>query len=163
MSRQMLSAMSGSLSKRYLSALASACGMLSRDIGFSWNSIFASLRSIRRAEHTEQFRDRVEEAIHHPLLQRNNRIIGDRDALRADFGAAFGDVAEPDHEIAPQLRDAVPRVQRMHFQRRRVHQKARAYELSVHLVVPQHVADVLAQVALDTLAELMKTVRVLMG
>ena len=54
-----------------------------------------------------------------------------------------------------QLRDAVLGVQRVHLQRRRVDQEARADELVVLVVVAQHVADVLAQEALDALAELL--------
>ena len=38
---------------------------------------------------------RVEELVDHALLQRNDRVVGDPDALRADLSAALGDVAHP--------------------------------------------------------------------
>jgi len=50
----------------------------------------------------------------------------------------------------------VPGVQRMHFELGDPHQEARAGEcLLVLLVIADHVADVLAQEALDALAELL--------
>ena len=59
-----------------------------------------------------------------------------------------------------QIADAVLGVERMHLQRGRVDQEARADELLVHVVVAQDVADVLAQEALDALAELLHAVDV---
>src|SRR4051794_41951166 len=40
--------------------------------------------------------DRVVLAVHHPLLHRDDRVVGDVDALRAHLGAALGDVAHPE-------------------------------------------------------------------
>src|SRR4051794_41679425 len=50
--------------------------------------------------------DRVVLAVHHPLLHRDDRVVGDVDALRAHLGAALGDVAHPEPgrvlgELAP--------------------------------------------------------------
>ena len=61
-----------------------------------------------------------------------------------------------------QLGDAVLGVERVHLQRGDVDQEARADELVVLVVVAQHVADVLAQEALDALAELLHAVDVLL-
>ena len=57
-------------------------------------------------------------------------------------------------------RDAVLGVERVHLERRRVHEEARADELVVLVVVAQHVADVLAEEALDALAEFLHAIDV---
>ncbi len=59
-----------------------------------------------------------------------------------------------------QIAHAVGGIERIHLQRGRIHQEARADELVVHVVVAQDVADVLAQEALDALAELLHAVHV---
>ena len=51
-------------------------------------------------------------------------------------------------------------VERMHLERRRVDEEARADELVVLVVIAQHVADVLAEEALDALAELLHAIDV---
>ena len=61
---------------------------------------------------------------------------------------------------ALQIAGAMLGVERMHLERRRVHQMARADELVEHLVIAQHVADVLAQKALDALPELLHALHV---
>src|SRR2546425_235372 len=48
------------------------------------------------AELTQQPHDGIEELVGHPLLERDDRVVGDVDVLRADLGAALGDVAQPD-------------------------------------------------------------------
>jgi hypothetical protein len=53
----------------------------------------------------------------------------------------------------------VGRVERVHLERGDVGEEARADELLVLVVFAQHVAHVLAQEALDALAELLHTVR----
>ena len=62
-----------------------------------------------------------------------------------------------------QVRDPVLDVERMHLQRGRVNQEPRADEGVMELVVAQHVADVLAQEALDTLPEFLDPVHVRLG
>src|ERR687891_917087 len=96
------------------------------------------------AEDLYQFSQRIEKLIDHPLLERDDRIIRDRDVLRADLGAAFGDVAVANPVSAVKLLYPVFNVQRVHFQRRYVHQEARPDEILVKMMVPQHMADVLA-------------------
>ena len=56
--------------------------------------------------------------------------------------------------------DAILRIERMHFERRGVDQKARADELLVLVMLAQNVAHVLAQEALDALAEFLHAVHV---
>src|SRR4029079_12172132 len=103
----------------------------------------------------EEARDRVEVPVDHPLFPRNDGVVRDGDALRTDLRAALRDVAVADPVRLAQLGDAVLGVQRVHLQRRRVDQEARPDELLVLVVVAKHVADVLAQEALDALAELL--------
>jgi hypothetical protein len=45
------------------------------------------------AKHAKQFRKRIEEPIHHALLKRNDRVVGNRNTLRANLSAALGDIA----------------------------------------------------------------------
>ena len=61
-----------------------------------------------------------------------------------------------------ELRHAVLGVERVHLERRAVDEEPRADELVVHVVVAQHVADVLAQEALDALAEFLHAVDVVL-
>src|SRR5215210_6982493 len=145
-SRQMLSAELGSLMTRYRSAFCRAAGMASLVMGLG-SSIVMSRESRFPAEKLHQFSQRIKELIHHPLLERNDRIIRDRDMLRTDLGAALGDVAEADSVSCAQLWYSILHVQRVHLQRRHVHQEAGPDEILVEMVVPQHMADVLAEEA----------------
>ncbi len=86
----------------------------------------------------------IEELVHHSLLQWDDRIFGDRNRLRAHLAAAGGDVAIPDVVLLLQIAHPVFGIQRMHLQRRCVDEEARADKLVVLVMVPQHVADVLA-------------------
>src|SRR5262245_60360219 len=123
--------------------------MLSGEIGF--NTYIVSPRS----ENVEQLLNRVEEAIHYPLLERDDGVLGNRDELGANLTAARSDVAVPDIVLTLQVRNAVFGIQRVHLERRGVDQEARADELIVLMVVTQYVAHILTQKALDALAELL--------
>src|SRR5262245_25333755 len=116
--------------------------------------------SAPRPQDAEEALQRVVEAVGHPLLERDDRIVRDRDALRAGARAALGDVAVADAVRGLQVRQPVLDVERVHLQGRRLHQVAGADEAFVQLVVPQDVADVLAEEALDALAELLHAVHV---
>src|SRR6185503_19783151 len=119
-------------------------------------------------------RDRVVLAIDHALLQRDDAVVGDADVLGADLGAAPRDVAQARAELLADLGDAVVGVERVHLQAGQPDHEARAVErpgggaagagrlgLERGLVaVAQDVADVLAQEALDALAELLHPVDV---
>src|SRR5213593_3810233 len=45
--------------------------------------------------------NRIVEAVHDTLLQRNYGVVGDADALRTDLRAAAGNVAHPGTQFAP--------------------------------------------------------------
>src|SRR5947209_2102684 len=159
-SRQMLSASCGSLSRRYRSALATARGIAAVLIGLSSNMA----RSFSSgAEEPEEPDERIVHPIDDPLLEGDDGIVGDVDVFRTDPGTAFGDVAEPDPLRFLQLRDAVLGIERVHLQRRHVGEEARPDESLVQLVLAEHVADVLAEIALDALAELLHTLDVGLG
>ena len=49
------------------------------------------------------------------FLQRDDRIIRDRDVFRADFSTTFCDVAVADSEFILQLIDTVLRIERVHL------------------------------------------------
>ena len=57
----------------------------------------------------KQLRQRIEKPVHNPLLQRNDRIVGDGDILRTNLGAALGDVAIADAVLSCANRPADPR------------------------------------------------------
>src|SRR5664279_5218176 len=101
--------------------------------------------------------DRVVLAVDHAFLHRDDRVVGDLDALRTDLGAALGDVAHPDALLRlGELPPIGPRIQWMHVQLGGPDEEARPGERSlVVLVIPRDVADVLAQETLDALAELL--------
>src|SRR3990170_2520443 len=102
---------------------------------------------------------RVVVAVGYAFLERDDGVVRDVDVLRTDLGAALRDVAVADaRRFAYQLR-AVDGIQRVHLQLRQPHQEARPEEARLVLrVVPDHVADVLAEEALDALAELLAAV-----
>src|SRR3954471_14588592 len=98
---------------------------------------------------------RVVLAVNHPLLHRDQRVVGDLDVLRADLGAALGDVAEAQEVLLLGDVSAFGLVQRVHVQLGHPHQEPRPGEgLLVLVVVTHDVAGVVAQEALDALAEL---------
>src|ERR1700674_4448700 len=106
------------------------------------------------AQPPERRPDGVEVDIVHALLQRNDCIVRDLDVLRTHLRAALCDVAVTDTGFAFQQGSPVERVLRMHFQPRDPDHEPRTVENALRVVVAQHVADVLAQKALDALAEL---------
>src|SRR4029077_12132893 len=106
---------------------------------------------------------RIEEAVDDALLERDDGVVGNRDVFRTNFRTALGDVAETDAELLSQIFHAIAYIQRMHFERRRIHQKSRADELLVHLMVAQDVADILTEIALDALAKLLHPIDILLG
>ncbi|CAM5408547.1 hypothetical protein STENM223S_09196 [Streptomyces tendae] len=111
---------------------------------------------------------RVVLAVHGPFLQRDQRVVRDPDPLGTDLGAALGDVAVAEAVVVLGGAGAVQAgvtggVQRVHVQLGDAHEEARAREGGlVLLVVAHHVAGVLAQEALDALAELLRAVHVLL-
>lgn len=95
-----------------------------------------------------------------PFLQRNDAVICDVDVFWADLGAASGDIAHTGAKLLFDLWDTVGAVERMHLETGEPDHEARAYKLIFLLVVTQHMADVLAQIALDALAKLLDAIDV---
>src|SRR5688572_15793692 len=151
-SRQMLSASAGSLSSRYRSALAMARATVSGERVLSSNSMRTSGL---RAKHAQELHNRVVQTVDDALFQRDDRVVGNRDALRADLRAAFRDVAIADAMRILELPGAIARVEGMHLESGGVHEMPRADELLEHLMFAQHVTDILAEKTLDALAELL--------
>jgi len=119
----------------------------------------SALRSLS-SEYLHQPRDRIVKFIDDALFEWNDSIVGDRDMLGANFGAAFCYVAVTDAEIFAQLSDAVFGVERVHFERRDVDEKTRADKFVVHFMIAQHMADVLTQKTFDALAKFLHAVDV---
>src|SRR5436305_509486 len=133
MSRQMLSASSGSLSRRYRWAFSSAAGMASRDSGLS-SYIGGLLRSDLFPEDAQEPLQRIVELVDHPLLQRDDGVVGDGDPLGADLGAVLGDVAVADPLGVLEVPQPVLDVERVHLQRGGVDQQPGADEPVVQVV-----------------------------
>src|SRR5439155_9247432 len=108
-------------------------------------------------------RERVVTAVDEPLLERDDRIVGDRDPLGTHLAAAFGDVAQADARLVGEHLRAVESVQRVHLERRHPHHEPGPEVAALEIVLAQHVADVLAEEALDALAELGDAVDVLLA
>src|SRR5438552_4338853 len=114
-------------------------------------------------DHPKELLHGVVEPVHHPFLERDDGVVGDGDPLRAHLRAALRDVAVADPVRVAERREPVLDVEGMHLQRGHVHEEARAYEALVQTMVPQHVTDVLAEEALDALAEFLDAVHVGLG
>src|SRR5262249_45178225 len=119
--------------------------------------------SLLAGDLAEEPQDRVVVPVDHALLERDDAVVGDVDVLRADLGAALGDVAEADPGHVADHLPTVEGVQRVHLQFGQPDEEAGAGEaLLLLVVVPDDVADVLAEEALDALPELLPAVDVLL-
>jgi len=76
------------------------------------------------------------------------------DIFRTNLAATFCDIAEANAVSFPQFFDSVLGVERMHFERSDMDQKARTDELVMLAVVAQDMANVLAKEAFDAFPEL---------
>src|SRR5882724_4123360 len=107
--------------------------------------------------------DRVVLLGHHPFFEGNQSIIRDVDVLGADLGAALGDVAVAEAGLGLSEVEAVIGVERMHLELGDAHEIARSREGGLVLrVIADDVADVLAEEALDALAEFLAALDVLL-
>ncbi len=88
------------------------------------------------------------------------RVVGDLNAFRTNFGAAFGDVAITDSLRCSQFLDPVLGVERMHFQRGDVNQKSRADEFVVLAMVAQNMTNILAKKTLDAFSKFLDAIDV---
>src|SRR5438874_4451759 len=140
----------------------------SRSSALAWYSwIFTRDRSrellLLGAELSQQPDDGIEEFVSHPLLERDDPVVGDVDVLGTDLGAALGDVAEADAGRVLDVGRAVHRVERVHVEAGQLDEEARPRERAlVLLVIADHVTHVLAQEALDALVELLDAIDVLL-
>src|SRR5439155_1114235 len=102
-------------------------------------------------------------AVGHPLLERDDPVVGDVDVLGAHLGAALRDVAEAHAGLLPHELRPIAGVERVHVEAGQLDEEARPREiLLLLLVVADDVADVLAQEALDALVELLDAIDVLL-
>src|SRR5262245_59458972 len=127
----------------------------------------SNLRSCRpqsgtAGNHSKQPRHRIVETVDDPFLERNDRVVSDCDVLGTDLRAALRDVAIADAAVAPKLGGTVCGIERMHLQRCRTDEHPWANELVVLVMVPEYVADVLAEKALDALPEFLDAIDVLL-
>src|SRR5260370_10365298 len=112
------------------------------------------------ADLADKHEQRIIVFIHHPLLERDDGVVGDMDIFGAYLSAALGDVAETDAQFL--LQHLCPRdaVQRMHVKRSRTDEEARSAKLLLFAVLAQNMADVLAEKALNALAKLLHAVHI---
>src|SRR5438128_461987 len=103
---------------------------------------------------------RIVEVVNHSLLQRDDRVVRNVNILRANLGAAFGDIAESDAQIVLQQFSPRHAIERMHLQPGDANEETRAAELLLLLVIAQHVADVLAEETFNALAKLLNPIDV---
>ena len=115
------------------------------------------------ANFADQAKDRVVKLVHNAFLEGNDGVVGDVNALGADFRAAFRDVAEADAERFFQERSARSGVERMHFESGDANEKSGAAVFAVFRVIAKDVADVLAEETFDALAKFLSAVNVVLG
>src|SRR5262245_36040681 len=170
----MLSACSGSFNSRYRSAFSSAAATAAGRISLSAgrSDISLLLGRVRRflgerlrahrltTDLAQEPRDRIVVAIDDALLERDDAVVGDVDMLGAHLGAAARNVAHARPELLLQLGDAIIGIERVHFQAGNADHEARPDELALGAAVAQDVAHVLAEEALDALAELLHAIDV---
>src|SRR4030095_1463305 len=92
---------------------------------------------------------RIVKFIHYTFLERDDSVVGDLNAFRTHFCAALRDVAVTDSLCGSQFVHPILSIKRMHFERGDINQISWPNELFMHAMVAQHVADILAQEALD--------------
>src|SRR5579871_1067195 len=125
---------------------------------YSMASLRLDFRSA--ANLADNHKQRIVELIHHPLLQRNDGIVGDVYILRANLSATLRDVAESDAQLfLQQMRPGAP-VKRMHLKRSRTNKKTRPAELLLLIVVSYDITDILAKKAFNALAKLLYAIHV---
>jgi len=113
-----------------------------------------------QSEDTEQPLQGIEVTIHHAFLERNDRVLGDRNRLGTNLPATSRNVAVADIVVMPQIADTVFRIERMHFECSRIDKEARTDKFLVLVVFSQNVAHVLAEKTLDALAKLLNALDV---
>src|SRR5260370_6967344 len=112
------------------------------------------------ADLADKHEQRIIVFIHHPLLERDDGVVGDMDIFGAYLSAALGDVAETDAQFLLQHLCSRDAVKGMHLKRSRTDEEARSAKLLLFAVLAQNMADVLAEKALNALAKLLHAVHV---
>ena len=96
------------------------------------------LRAWLLPEHPQQPRHRIVVPADDSFLQRDDRVIGDVDMLRADVRAVLRDVAVPDTVMVFQRRNPIRGIERMHLERGAVDEEPRSDEFLVLVVLAQN-------------------------
>src|SRR5689334_3022500 len=115
MSRQILSAWSGSFNSRYLSARANALGIDADDIVFRSKTLLLLAKQF-----TEEFHDGIVVKVCDALFEWDDGVIGDLDSLRTYDRAALRYVAVADVVKVLEVRPAVLGIKGMHLEIRTV-------------------------------------------
>src|SRR5438876_485391 len=89
-------------------------------------------------------------------------MIGNPNTLRANFSAAFGDVAVTNALRVSQLINAIFGIERMHFERGDINQISWPNELFMHAMIAQHVTNILAKKTLDALSKFLNAIDILL-
>src|SRR5690242_17489959 len=101
---------------------------------YSWIFMRSGRRFLVAADLPDDPHDRVE-AVGHPLLQRDDAVVGDVDVLGTGLGAALGDVAEPDAGLLAEELAPVAGIERMHLESRDLDEEPGAGEVLLVLLV----------------------------
>src|SRR5260370_13384383 len=112
------------------------------------------------ADLADKHEQRIIVFIHHPLLERDDGVVGDMDIFGAYLSAALGDVAETDAQFLLQHLCSRDAVKGMHLKRSRTDEEARSAKLLLFAVLAQNVADILAEKALNALAKFLHAVHI---
>src|SRR5437667_12002714 len=97
-----------------------------------------------------------------PFLERNDGVVGDVNVFRADFRAAFGDVAEANAEGLLEEWSAIDAVHRVHFQGGGLHEECRSRKHLMFVMLAQYMTNILAEKALNALPKLLHPIDVLL-
>jgi hypothetical protein len=84
------------------------------------------------------------------------------DVFRANFCATLRDVAVTNALGVSQFLDAILGVERMHFERGHVNEKARPDKFVIHLVIAQDMANILAEKTFDALSKFLNAIDILL-
>ena len=123
---------------------------------------FGAYQCRSESKYSEQPGDGVVEFIDHSLLEGNDGVLGDGDVFGTNFAATGCDVAIADTVGLLQFTDSIFNIERMHLKRGNVHKETWASEFVEIAVLAQHMANILAQKALDTFSEFLYAVDILL-
>src|SRR5258705_1674497 len=96
--------------------------------------------------------------VNNALFQRNDRVVCNMNVFGADFRATFCDVTKADSELFLHQLSPIQAVERVHLQAGYANEKAWTTKVLFLVMIPQHMADVLTEEALDTFTELLDAV-----